>query len=462
MPAKAWAGQLSLAVLLLGTLCLAACKSDVSNVSPGVQDDGQLEGAILIDTFRMVGTTYQYDSTYASEGAGLIVGNYQDAAGQTGSVYSEGYFDYALPSNTDQFPDSTVFDTLLVSLPYTWRTTPALGTSISVELHALTAPLPKDKAFFIQEKQAYDPKVLATATVVCGLDSLNHATTGNLTFSLTDPDPGSVGQQLMAWGKQAAFGVTYSDNIAFSQHFPGFALVPVGSGTPVLNVISSSGSFTLIGSFRGGSYTRVARAFTLAGTYSRWHNYIEATRPTGSPLAGIDRLNPLPASQANGRIYVQNLTSLWTKLDLPTYAASRRSHPELTLLRAILELPADPIQGTYTGPLSKLLLWQGTADRLSIGRNGNYLKAIPNGSSGSSVASDQYVVTYDATSNRYLADVTDYMLAIEKGTALDAGIWITAPVSVPILAPFSFSLYPGSGNRADYARLRTYFVALER
>ena len=442
-------------------LALASCKDDISNVSPGVKDSGQLEGALLVDTFRLEGSTNLYDSCFSSETAGLVVGNYQAPAGLTGLAYAEGYFDYSLPNFTDQISDSATFDSLIIRVPYVWTQTPAVGTGLTVELHALRTPLGKEKVFFTHNKEEYEPEVLATARV---FDTSTVHTSGTLTFLLNNPDPAALGPRLLARGKSAAFGATYADNLAFSatDGFHGFALVPVGSGTPVARIITSSGTMVLTSSFKAGSKTKDLRSFPLNSAYSRWHSYVQGVR-TGTDLESLTKLAPLPATQANGnRVYVQNLTALWGKLDFPTYAATRQAHPELTLIRAILELPADPILPQYNGPVPQLFCWQGSADRLALGRNGSFTGALGNGTSGSSTASDLHVFYYDATTHRYLVDMTNYLLGIEKGTARDAGLWITAPVDLPVLAPFSFSLYPGTGNRTDHARLRTYFVALER
>ena len=450
-----------LAVGILGMLALASCKDDTSNVSPGVKDSGQLEGALLVDTFRLEGSTYVYDSCLSSESAGIIVGNYQAPGSLTGLTYAEGYFDYSLPNLTGQISDSATFDSLIIRVPYVWTQTPAIGTGLTVELHALRAPLGKEQAFFTHNKEDYEPEVLATARVY---DTSTVRTSGRLTFLLNSSDPNALGPKLLARGKAAAFGSTYADNLAFSatDGFHGFALVPVGSGTPVARIITSSGTMVLSSSYKAGTHTTDLRSFPLNSAYSRWHSYVQGVR-TGTDLETLTKTTPLPATQANGnRVYVQNLTALWGKLDFPTYARTRKAHPELTLISATLELPADPILPQYSGPASQLFCWQGTADRLSLGRNSNYNFAIPNGASGGSANSDLYVFYYDATTHRYLVDLTNYLLGIENGTARDAGLWITTPVDLPLLAPFSFSLYPGTGNRVDHARLRTYFVALER
>jgi hypothetical protein len=222
----------------------------------------------------------------------------------------------------------------------------------------------------------------------------------------------------------------------------------------------------LVGHYRAtGSTTDTyfTRSFNLFSNNKLYTN-VAADR-TGTPISGISTTNRwLPSTATGGNLYVQNLTTLWAQLKFPTVATFLRQNPELTLLKAELELIPEELPTPalrYYGPLPRLLVWQGNADHMAMGRNGFFTKAIPNGSSTNFSAASSFTHNYnDSTSKlnpKYSIDLTSYILAIEDGSVYNSGLWITAPLSVPFLAPFVFNIAPSALRRS---RLKLYFVRL--
>jgi hypothetical protein len=155
---------------------------------------------------------------------------------------------------------------------------------------------------------------------------------------------------------------------------------------------------------------------------------------------------------------VQNYSALWAKLSFPGYLDYRKKNPDLVLLKAVLELqPINPQPYAYQGPLSRVLLWQGSADHLALTRNGFFSKAISNGTSSDASQASSFVQYYDTAAVAYNIDLTNYFIQLEQGTVYNSGLILTSPVAVPLLYPFVFTIDPKAANRS---KLKAYFVKL--
>lgn len=434
---------------------MTACNPSTTEVSPKVRDQDQLDGAVLLDTFKIEGGTYLFDSTLTSETTTTLVGGYQDP--DIGHTVATGYFDFSLPTTTEGFPSTAQFDSIVIKMPYTWQHAPAVGTDLVIELHRLTGPIGKDSIFYNTNRRNYAAAILDTALVRIRAAS---ARTGTLVFKFTAANS-TLGQELLDFGRQRAFNSSANGQIDFSRRFPGFALVATSTTNGVAAVSVSTSTMQWYG-HRSTTDSTYTRSFYIA-TGNTYYTGTETDR-TGTPLAGLSSANPyLPASATGGRTYIQNYTSLWTKLTFPTYAAFRRQHPELTLVKAVLNVPADPAPTgyAYTGPLPRILPWQGSADHLLIGRNTLFTKALPNGFSSDYTVATSFAAYYDstATNRRFQVDMTDYLLAVEKGSVYDAGLILAAPVNLQYLAPYSLNLQADNDRKT---RLKAYFVQLNR
>lgn len=449
------------AALALGAIGLAGCNPDTTEVSPNVRDQQQLENALMVDTFRLDGATQRFDSTLvypstntalAVGGASLVVGAHQSL--QTGTLASVGVFDFGLPLTITRFPDNLVADSLVIRLPFRFQHTPPGATQLVLNLHRLQAPFDKDSIYLASSARSYDATPLATATITVDTTRIS----GEVLFKLPATD--TLLQNLVAFGKRADFGATYADEVAFARRFRGFALVPQGNSTPVVSFRLRDGLLALYGR---SDTVRFSRAFNLRGAGAGGNQYFSYARAdrTGSDLAALGSTRLLPASQASNRVYVQSLGALWGRVSWPTYMSFRRANPGLTLIRAVLELPADPIPaGRRNGPLPQLIAWQGTADALAVGRNTFFAKALAAGRNTTAAGVlDAFYQGYSPASTSYQIEVTNYLLGIENGTQVDAGLLLAPAAGEPFLAPFSFSTDPASARRA---KLRAYFVRLVR
>lgn len=434
---------------------MVACNPSTSEVSPKVKDQDQLDGAVLVDTFKLEGGTYLYDSTLTSETTTTLVGGYESA--DVGRSVAVGYVDFSLPTTTEGFPTTAQFDSIVIKMPYTWQHAPAVGTDMVLELHRLTGPIGKDSVFYNTNRRNYTAAVIDTALVRIQAASVR---TGTLIFKFTAASS-SLGQDLLNFGKARAFSSTVNAQIDFSRRFPGFALVPRTTNTGVTAVNISSSSMVWYG-HRSTTDSTYSRAFYIASG-NTYYTGTETDR-TGTPLVGLSSTNRyLPSTATGGRTYIQNYTSLWTKINFPSYATFRRQHPELTLVKAVLDIPADPEPTTYayTGPLPRIIPWQGSADHQLIGRNTFFTKALPNGFYTDYTTVSAFLSAYDSTAGnkKYQIDLTDYLLSVENGSVYDAGIILAAPISLQYLAPYTLNLQADNPRKT---RLKAYFVQLNR
>jgi len=304
--------------------------------------------SVFIDTFSVVTSVVQLDSIVTSGSGTLLLGKYKDV--ELGDISVSSYFQI-LPSGVF-LPDRTsVFDSIVLVLPYSHDFVGDTTTTMRVNVHQLTQQMiiptfpnvPNIKVpifnfgngFYNTSKMTYKPTPIVSKTIkvfprrdtvtIRMPDDL-----GKKWFSLAQYDSGRLFSNPINFINAYFYGLHINVD-------PSTNACVVGFKTAGVKVRMYYKRF--VGNYLVRSHTD----FTLSSNAYQF-NHIDYDR-SGTSLASLQKLHAMSTKLTNNTAYVQMGAGLVTRLDFPSLKNFISINNGVILNAAYLEV--YPIRGSY-------------------------------------------------------------------------------------------------------------------
>lgn len=357
---------------------------------------------LFTDTLTVRMSTVLADSVRTSNPDVFLAGRYVDPL--FGTITASSYIRMSLGFQLD-LGATAVYDSLVLYTPYNYAYGDTLPAQ-TIAVHRIQEVINPDKNYYNNSTLTYDPTPLASKTF-----QAKPRTDGSLRFKL----PNDLGKELFALSGQTAG----KNNADFSKVLGGIALIPGAKNTAVLGFQGIEDALTM----RLWYHTTTdstAKSFPLnavvalqsGGTTRAGFNRVTADR-TGTPLAALKPLQPVPASSTGGRTYVQDALGIRTKIEIP-YLTSLAKNGPIAINRAELNIKPDltAVQPGLALPSYLLLLETNATNRVQYNATG-FADVVLNDTRNG--ASDPPSVLYDARFKNYTWHLATHLNAVLAG-----------------------------------------------
>lgn len=265
-------------------------------------------GVYYTDTLTISRSTILLDSVRSNGVGTLLAGRYVDPV--FGKVQSTAFSQLNLSTqfilqdaNKVDIPAANlIHDSTRLVLAYNF----VYGDTLQAQelaIHRVTEDISRTKNYDIRSSVAYDPQPLAKIRFTPKPVS---ETTQRINL------PATLGSELLALANKDGGKI---DTI-FQKQLKGLALVPGQNNSAMLGYLVDGSSGVVLYYHKEGDTTSSTKVFTLGSSVARF-NQVRADR-SGTPLAGLQRGNGLPASATKGQTFIQPSTGVTTKLEFPT------------------------------------------------------------------------------------------------------------------------------------------------
>jgi hypothetical protein len=397
-------------------LVVAAC------TKPQIRFDNVYNGdnstnVVSVDTFAVQLSTVFLDSFVTSGTRAQLLGRYIDP--YFGTITSRSFSDIGTPFPLPLITNNSVYDSiqLIMRIDRTFYgdTSQFQRFLVSQLTQVMTFP-PNQTAYFNNSFIPYDPQVLGSADVrirpTAGLTSQNNGDSIKITM------PNSMGQAL--------FGLLYrrpdtiTDSRIFQAYFKGLTVYPDDNLPGAMYGFKDSLTLRIYYHEPGVVIVQKTTDFGIVNQFTQF-NRITADR-TGTPTAPLNALNPeLPSTSSGNQVYLQPITSLYTKLLFPTISNLLGYQDYLAVMKAVLII--KPVQGTYS-PIYNL----PPVVNLALTNEGNTIGAVLPFGNGSLNIDYLY-----GTNTSYSYDITSYIQgALKQGAPSNAknGLILITPAAL--------------------------------
>ncbi|QJW88650.1 DUF4270 family protein [Spirosoma taeanense] len=378
------------------------------------------------DTLSVVRQTVRFDSVASSDQSNLMVGRYSDPVlGRTqASAYVElsQYADFVVTDSATSNVTAAsriVYDSTRLFLDYDQFYYGDTTQTQEIQVFRLTDSLRTATTYDISSTIPAQSQPLVRQTI-----RPRPNTTDSLSFRLPLPD--AYGRELLTLANTDA-GKIANPALFRAQALRGL-LLTTGPNERAAILGFSRGSAVVVYYHVTGEKRARFQPFLLGG---KRFNHITADR-SGTPLAGLQRGQVLPASATNGRTFVQPATGVTTKLVFPGLDQIRKDK-RVAINRAELVI-------TFT-PTSNALLYLPAYLVLSEidGRN-HLLRTSPNriaqlvpesqnlfDRTESSWITAPQVAIYNSRIKNYTFELSGYFQSIMANTTPNNGLAILTP-----------------------------------
>ncbi|GAA4452927.1 hypothetical protein GCM10023189_17140 [Nibrella saemangeumensis] len=266
-------------------------------------------GVYYTDTLTISRSTVLLDSVRSNGTGTLLMGRYTDPV--FGKVQATAFSQLSLETqfvvqdaSKNNIPDAQlVHDSTRLILAYNFAYGDTLKTH-ELAVHRLTDDLVRNRNYDIRSSVAYDPEPLTKVQF-----TPRPAAQATQRISL----PAAFGRELLALANKDAGKI---DSV-FKKQIKGLALVPGQTNSSMLGIpVTGTSAYVAMYYHKEGDTTSTAQFFTFNPNGVRF-NQVRADR-SGTPLAGLQPGQSLPASATQGQTFVQPATGVTTKLDFPT------------------------------------------------------------------------------------------------------------------------------------------------
>lgn len=368
---------------------------------------------LFTDTLTVRMSTVLADSVRTSNPDVFLAGRYVDPL--FGTITASSFIRLSLGFQLD-LGTTAVYDSLVLYTPYNYTYGDTLPAQ-TLAVHRIREVIDPLKTYYNNSTLLYDAAPLATKTF-----QATPQTSGALRFKLPD----DLGKELFALSGKTA-GQT---NAEFSKVLGGLALIPGAKNTAVLGLPGTNGALNL----RLWYHTTTdatAKSFPLqaivdiqqtGATVRAGFNRVTADR-TGTPLANLKPLQPIPASSTGGRTFVQDALGVRTKIEIP-YLKSLGKNGPIVINRAELSIKPDltAVQAGLSLPSYLLLIETNSTNQVQYDVNGFAAIVLNDVGSG---ATDPPSVLYDSRYKNYTWRLATHLNAVLSGTKKNESFLLT-------------------------------------
>lgn len=323
--------KISCLLLAVSALYLASCEKSGFSYENVTTENGA--GYILLDTFSVDVKTVQLDSVPSSGQNVILNGTYADPI--FGKITAGSYFEVSMPDvhkiETNMVYDST--EIVLRSNGYYYGDTMA---PLNLQVYQLAENIKMNDGssyIYTHHSFAHQPVALGSKTMY-----LHPLLKDTVSVRLAD----GKGQEI--WNHFANYSNEVSGAAQWLDYFKGFYI-----NTGTTNVIYGYDAATAVMRihYHINSLERETAYFEFPLSNSTYQfNHIYADR-TGTAIAGLTHANnSIPAENLDNAAYLQGLTGVVTRIDLP----SIKNLQELGRFGKIVSatMVVQPIRNTYT------------------------------------------------------------------------------------------------------------------
>jgi len=290
-------------------------------------------GVFFTDTFTIRTSTVLLDSVQTDRTGRLLVGRYADPTFGTADARAFATVDIGNPSL--KLDNDVVCDSVRLILDYRV----AFGDTSRLQqifVHRLTQELDSTRRYTSASPAVpYDPQPLATFQVVGGPTVAGTALGTRL--------PQALGDELVSLLKGE--GTT---RFNFRKALRGLAFIPGNGNTSVISLGAAGGTGIILYYRKPGATVSSSTSFFVDPiTYrSSAFSRVVASR-SGTPLAALTATRPLSASAGRGLTYVQGVTGVTTRLELPTLEQLKKTGPVAINRADLILTPSGTASGTF-------------------------------------------------------------------------------------------------------------------
>ena len=366
---------------------------------------------LFTDTLTVRMSTVLADSVRTSNPDVFLAGRYVDPL--FGTITASSFIRMSLGFQLD-LGTTAVYDSLVLYTPYNY----AYGDTLPAQtlaVHRIREVIDPLKNYYNSSSLTYDPTPLATKSFLAKPRS-----NGSLRFRMPD----DLGKELFALSGKTA-GQT---NAEFSKVLGGIALIPSTKNTAVLGFQGTDGALTMRLWYHTTTDT-TSKNFPFnavvalqSGTVRAGFNRVTADR-SGTPLASLKPLQPVPASSTGGRTYVQDALGIRTKIEIP-YLTSLAKNGPIAINRAELSIKPDlsAVQPGLALPSYLVLLETNSTNRVQYDANG-FSSIVLNDTRIS--ASDPPSVSIDPRFRNYTWRLATHLNGVLAGTKKNDSFLLT-------------------------------------
>jgi len=373
---------------------------------------------LFTDTLTIRTSTVLADSVRTSNPDVFLAGRYVDPL--FGTITASSFIRMSLGYQLD-LGTTAVYDSLVLYTPYDYAYGDTLPSQ-TLSVHRIREVIDPLKNYYNNSTLNYDATPLATKTF-----QARPQADGTLRFKLPD----DLGKELFALSGQTA-GQT---NAEFSKILGGLALVPGAKNTAVLGFPGSNPSngnsalnlllwYHTTTDTTSNSFPIQAIVALQSGTTIRaGFNRVTADR-SGTPLAALKPLQPVPASSTGDRTYVQDALGIRTKIEIP-YLKSLAKNGPIAINRAELSIKPDltAVQPGMSRPNYLTLLETNATNRVVYDAAG--YTAIVLNDTKSSGTSDLPPVPYDSQYKNYTWHIATHLNGVLAGAKTNDSFLVT-------------------------------------
>lgn len=295
---------------------------------------------LLTDTLTMNVSTAYLDSVATSNTGTGLVGTNTDTV--FGKISASAYWQVRAYSGSPALPLNPSYDSMVLMMhPKTY----AYGDTTKFQQLEVYRVTEKIQGYY-NAPSLYSYNSFATESTPLGATSRRLSPIRDSVFSIRLND--NLGQQFFTLISQKSLTMTRQD--LFEQMFHGLAIKP-GAASEVITPFRTDDSLNMRLFYHyqnGGLRTQAFIDFPLTNPAVQF-NHIDVQRPAGSPLATLNASNSvLPTSQTKHQVYIQPLTNLIARIDMPGLRSFGQLHKFFKIMRATLTV--TPVRATYHYP----------------------------------------------------------------------------------------------------------------
>lgn len=429
-----------LAVILLAAGSSACDKEGFSYDDPN--GGNNLSNYAVTDTLTLEMKTLRLDSTLTSGMATLLCGQHNDPYFGRSSAHT--YFQLQLPTDKT-LEDEAIYDSLQLRLPMNSNVygDTALTQHIGVYRVEQDIRLPENGYALFSH---YTFRTGSTA--LGALDRAIRPSEDTLvTIKLTD----DLGRSLFQLLRNKSSEVFSQDE--FLQYFKGLSLKS-GNGSASINSFKLNDSLVmrLYYHFDGLEITYKHLDFTTYNPNLQF-NHIETDR-SGTLLSALSPTHKtIPSSQTGNMTFVQSLSQVVTRIDIP----GLKSLPELGKFFKIMRatLTVRPVGGTYTGPYT-------LPPRLTLCETDNLNNITDTLVSPNGTGVQYGDLTIDNLYNlntTYTYDITGYCIAEANSNSSTTRGLLLIPTSGDFATNFNRAVIGDKWNKNNKISIQVYYLA---
>jgi hypothetical protein len=431
------------AIIMAGA---AACDKEGFEYQNEVETSGTQY--LVTDTITMnVSTTY-LDSVQTSNQGVALVGTNTDP--YFGTISSSSYFKLKAYSGSS-LANNAIYDSIVLMVhPTTYAYGDTTGSQ-GFEVYKVTEKIEKTfgntGTFYNNSSYATDPTPLGSISIAHIRPHLDSV------YSIKLDD--AVGKEFFnqVYNKLP----TITNQTQFSAWFPGLYIKP-NANSSLITGLRADDSLTVRMYYHVNAATYEWKSVDFAMYQSNFQfNHVDFIRPSGSALSTLTpnaklATNKLPAASAENMTYVQPLTHLVTRIELPYLKSFSQTAKFYKVMRATLTV--RPIISSYLYPYtlpSKLTL-------VSLNDGNAITDSLTNPSSGG-VQTGSLVTDFVYNLNTaYTYDVTNYVInQINSNNNTSRALGLITPGTTG-LSKFERVVLGGPNHKSNPIELKIYYL----